>query len=51
VTRWAIATYLVAAGGASCGPGASDKNPAVLYLAPFDAETEVTLVDKSPPPY
>ena len=45
--RLATFAYLVA----SCGPGASDKNPPVLYLAPLDAETEVTLVDKSPPPY
>jgi hypothetical protein len=45
--RLALAAYAVAA----CGPSSSDKNPPVLYLAPFDAETEVTLQDHSPPPY
>jgi hypothetical protein len=48
MTRWAAFAYVVAA----CGPSTpSDKNPPVLYLAPLDNETQVQLVDQSPPPY
>lgn len=47
MTRRLVAMAVLVA----CGPPASDKNPATLFLAPDQQETHVKLVDSDPPPY
>jgi hypothetical protein len=36
---------------AACGPGDNGTNPAVLWLAPKNGETEVTLQADEPSPF